>query len=222
MRSIYLIATLCLAASCSSADKTTRDSSGDTGESNPSSGSLGKQPTIIEFKEGDAVDVLWAASYYPATIVSYDRSKNCYEVKYEDPAYPNACQEKDRLKPRGKSYAEPGSNNPEDAFGTWRTGTVTTTTTEDETYTTTEVHAYTHGTITINPDHTWQWDPISTEHLEGKWDVNPAPDKYKGPIHIINGMSGEDWFVGYYGKDDLGKPSIYVRNNIGQRWFGGR
>jgi hypothetical protein len=209
---LSILAASILVTACGGSDKNTTNT-GDT---------AGKQASAIEYKVGDAVDVLYAGSYYPGTVVSYNKSDDCYEIKYDDPNSNNSCKGVDRLKPRGKSFAEPFTNNPEDAFGTWNTSTVTQTSSETSTHVTTETHGYSHGTITINPDHTWSWQPTSTEKLEGKWDLNPSPSQYKGPIHIIKGLSDKDWFVGYFGKDDQGKPSIYIAGEDGTRWWGGR
>ncbi|GAA4324083.1 hypothetical protein [Flaviaesturariibacter amylovorans] len=184
---------------------------------------VGKQQEKIEFKAGDPVDVLYAGSYYPATIVSFDAGKNCYEVKYDDPASSNACKEISRLKPRGKSYAEPYSNKPEDAYGTWKLSTVTQTTSSNDTHVITETNAYAGlGTLTINADKTFVWNAAAGEVIEGTWDLNPSPSQYRGPIHIAKGKSGKEWFVGYYGKDDQGIPSLYVASADGLRYFGGR
>lgn len=173
-----------------------------------------------KFKVGDKIEVQWAGFLYPGKIVGYNKSKGCYEVEYENKAYKNSCEFPEKIKLSGKNLEEPFTLKATDTYGTWGIGTTSRTTTQDNTTQTTTTNLYGGGSLTINANKTYTWKINSKETVTGKWDTNAAPERYKGPVRLIKGMFGKDWWVNYEGKNNLGKPTIYIRSAEGTRYWG--
>lgn len=176
------------------------------------------------FKVGDKVEHYYAAHWYPGTVVGVAktwRGKTCFMFRHDDPGYKNdVCLFPEDIRQHGQALKTEPTLKAEDTFGTWGLAGFARHTSEGSGQQYAHHYAGTGGTLTISADRRYEWVLGENEVIRGTWELNPRPERYAGPVILKNGWLGHDWWVQYDGKTETGQHSVYVKSDIGTRYWG--
>lgn len=175
------------------------------------------------FKVGDAVESEYAGSWTAGVVVEVMTGSNngWYKIRYDG----GKVYAADGARMRAKGAApqdRPFSNDPAEAFGTWILSTVAQNTRTSGSAVYRDTTLYGQGdSLTIQKDNTYVWK-MGSETIRGRWKAEPNPEQYRGPILLENGWQQMRWWVGYNGRTPRGQDSVYIRSEVGTRYWGWR